>query len=66
MTLLERYDVYFRRPDDAVVYATAADVHEVSLVHRYSDGRWHCALCNASRCAHIEVAVSAHRDRASA
>lgn len=60
----ERYEVYFRRPNDAVVYAAAAHEKEVSLLHRYTDGSWHCALCNATACRHIEVAEAAARDRA--
>lgn len=66
MTLVDRYEVYFRRPNDAVVYAADPGAHEVSLLHRYPDGAWHCALCNATRCRHIEAAEAAHRERATA
>lgn len=63
MTTTDRYEVYFRRPNDAVVYASADDGGEVSLLHRYPDGRWHCALCNAHECRHIEVVRGAAVDR---
>ncbi len=64
MTTTDRYEVYFRRPNDAVVYTSADDVSEVSLLHRYPDGSWHCALCDAHECRHIDVARSAGVDRA--
>lgn len=51
-----RYDVYFRRPDDAVVYATPPAPRETSLLHRGGDGRWHCALCDSTDCRHTEAA----------
>lgn len=63
MTTMDGYEVYFRRPNDAVVYAASTDVSEVSLLHRDSDGRWHCALCDAHACRHIDVARSAALDR---
>ncbi|MDX1675785.1 MAG: hypothetical protein R3314_13410 [Longimicrobiales bacterium] len=59
MTPSDGFEVYFRRPDDAVVFAMTEDSREVSLVHRYGDGSWHCALCNARECRHIEVARAA-------
>lgn len=52
------YHVYFRRPDDCVVY-TQAGRSDVSLVHRQADGRWHCALCGATRCQHSHAAAHA-------
>lgn len=53
------YHVYFRRPDDCVVYSPATEHHEVSLVHRRGDGTWHCALCDATDCRHSVAALEA-------
>lgn len=53
------YHAYFRRPDDCVVYAPVTEDREISLVHRGGDGRWHCALCDATDCRHVRVAVQA-------
>lgn len=61
--LVDRYEVYFRRPNDAVVFAADPDAKEVSLLHRYRDGSWHCALCTATECPHIEAAEAAHGER---
>mgnify|MGYP006302808149 CR=1 FL=1 len=58
------YEVYFRRPDDAIVYASVPDHGEVSLVHRNADGSWHCALCNATDCRHVHVARTAKEGEA--
>jgi hypothetical protein len=58
------YEIYFRRPNDCVVYARNPDVREVSLLHRRRGGEWHCALCDSTRCPHVEVAEQAVRERA--
>lgn len=58
------YHVYFRRPDDCVVYAPATEHHEVSLVHRVADGSWHCALCGATDCRHAAAALRADDEAA--
>jgi hypothetical protein len=62
--LTQQYEVYFRRPDDAVVYAAVTGPTEVSLVHRNADGSWHCSLCNATECHHVEAARNAKDDEA--
>ena len=54
-----RYEVFFRRADDCVVYAPPTERHEISLVHRRPDGSWHCALCNDTQCRHVEAAEEA-------
>ena len=59
-----RYHVYFRRPNDCVVYAPVTEHHEVSLVHRGHDGSWHCALCDATDCRHASAASRAGDDAA--
>lgn len=59
MTPAQRFEVYFRRPDECVVFATEPDPREISLVHHYPDGHWHCALCNDIRCRHVEAAEAA-------
>lgn len=53
------YHVYFRRPDDCVVYTSVTEHHEVSLVHRGRNGRWHCALCDVLDCRHTRAAEQA-------
>ena len=53
------YHVYFRRPDDCVVYAPATEHHEISLLHRLRGREWHCALCDATDCRHAEAASRA-------
>lgn len=63
MTFAMPYEVYFRRPNDAVVFAETAEVKEVSLLHRNADGAWHCALCDATECRHAAAAEAAHGDR---
>ncbi len=57
--MTQQYEVYFRRPDDAVVYAAVTGHNEVSLVHHNGDGSWHCALCDATECKHIQAARAA-------
>lgn len=52
-----KYEVYFRRPNDCVVFAPLTAPREVSLVHRAGDGQWHCALCDATDCRHAEAAA---------
>ena len=61
--MTQPYEVYFRRPDDAIVFAADPHAHEVSLLHRYPDDSWHCALCDSTECAHIEAARAAHGER---
>ena len=53
------YELYFRRPDDCVVYSADPETREVSLVHRQRDGIWHCALCRSTGCRHVHVAARA-------
>jgi alanyl-tRNA synthetase len=50
------FEVYFHRPDDCVVYAPTNAPQEISLVHRQSDGSWHCALCGGTHCRHTAAA----------
>lgn len=59
------YEIYFRRPDDCVVYAADTSQREVSLLHHQGEGEWHCALCDSTRCRHTEVATRTVRGRAS-
>ncbi|MFW5947202.1 MAG: hypothetical protein ACOCUW_01810 [Gemmatimonadota bacterium] len=56
MPMSDGYEVYFRRPHDAVVFASTPERSEISLVHRNGDGSWHCALCDATHCRHVRVA----------
>ncbi len=58
------YEVYFRRPDDAVVWAPIAGHNEISLVHHNHDDSWHCALCNSTDCQHARAARSAKETEA--
>lgn len=58
------YEVYFRRPDDCVVFAPANVSREISLLHRTADGQWHCALCDTTRCRHTEAAEAGEAGRA--
>ncbi len=58
------WEVYFRRSNDAVVYAPPEAPHEVSLVHRYPDGQWHCALCDSNDCRHTRAAERARSRQA--
>lgn len=58
------YHAYFRRPDDCIVYAPLTEDQEISLVHRGGDGRWHCALCDATDCRHARVAGQAENGTA--
>ena len=62
MSLADQFEVYFRRPDDAVVYTRTVDSREVSLVHRNRDDSWHCALCDATECRHIKAARTSARN----
>ena len=57
------YHVYFRRPDDCVVYTPVTEHHEISLLHRMTGG-WHCALCDATDCRHAEAAARAAEQQA--
>lgn len=57
------YEIYFRRPNDCVIYAPDNETREVSLLHRRGDGEWHCALCDSTHCRHAEVAACAARER---
>lgn len=58
------YEVFFRRPNDCVVFAPITETKEVTLLHRQRDGAWHCALCDSTSCRHGEVAERAARERA--
>lgn len=57
------YEIYFRRPDDCVVFTPISEKREVSLLHRRRDGEWHCALCDSTGCRHSEFAARAARER---
>lgn len=57
------FEVYFRRPDDCVVYAPIGAPQEISLLHRQADGSWHCALCGETRCRHTAAAEASLRNR---
>lgn len=66
MTPTDPYEVYFRRPDDAVVWAQITDHTEISLVHHNRDGSWHCALCNTTDCRHVVAAQAAAAETSAA